>query len=804
MADYKLIGQSIAPQDLVAKVTGRAKYAEDFRAEGMLFAKLLASPMPHARVRAIDLSGALEVEGVVAVLTPEDLPEPEPGEEPLLTMEPRYEGQPILAVAAVDELTAAEAIERVRIDLEPLPFVLNPLDSLRPNGPDATLVGNVWMGEDEEERIGQLKWTEADFQGVGSDELPRGQHVDEWEWGENVDAVFERADMVLEETLYHQSQTHHPMEPRTSMAYWQNGRLYLHCSTQSVAVTRRSIAAQMDLDLADVVLISEYCGGGFGSKAGGSLIDIVPAMLSQKAGRPVMLRISRAEETSVGRARTGMLGWAKMGFRSDGRLLALDLFLVQDNGPFGRMGDSYSASGTASLNYSPESMRWRGVAVLTNTPPRSAQRAPGGAQAIAMIDPMMDRAARRLGIDRLQIRLINAPGQDGVYGSGRAPVTSSYAREALQRGNELFDWEERVQRSGQRNGSKVRGVGVALSNYAAGSIGYDGLGVIRPDGIFYIHQGIGNLGTHSVFDTARTAAELIDMPWERCQIIWGNTSNHAPHSSIQAGSQTTYAHTRANYALGEGVRARLQELVAADLGGSPEDYEVAGERVFRRGSPGTGMTFAQAAERAIELGGRFDGHELPDDIDAMTRASATALAGQGLVVAAKDTRPREGTTRAFVATFLEVDLDAETGVVDILDIVSVADCGTVLNPRGLIAQVNGGVIQGIGIAHSQKWAIDPTWGVHLAKGIEPSKPPTILDLPTTLTVEAVGLPDASNPIGAKGIGEAPVGAGAGALISAIEDAIGGQHPSHTPMTPDKVLNIIENDCLPCGRLETHL
>ncbi|HUE96286.1 MAG TPA: molybdopterin cofactor-binding domain-containing protein, partial [Longimicrobiaceae bacterium] len=667
MADYKLIGQTIPAQDLVAKITGRAKYAEDFRAEGMLFTKLLASPMPHARVRSIDYSEALRMPGVVAVLTPDEVPTSDPGAEPLLTWEPHYEGQPILAVAAIDETTAADAIERIQVDLEPLPFVLNPLDSLRPGGPDAHLEGNVWTGEAPNLSIGRLKWTQADFDAVGLDEMPRGATIDEWSFGEEVDDVFARADVVLEETLYHQTQTHHPMEPRTSMAYWQNGRLFLHCSTQSVAVTRRRVADQMGLPLEDVVLISEYCGGGFGSKAGGNLIDGIPALLARKTGRPIMLRITRAEETTLGRARSGLMGWAKMGFRRDGKLLALDLFLVQDNGPFGRMGDAFSASGTASLNYMPESMRWRSVAVLTNTPPRAAQRAPGGAQAIAMLDPMLDRAARRLGIDRLQIRMVNAPGHDGLYGPGRTPVTSSFAREALQMGDELFGWEERSRRSGQRNGSKVRGVGVSLSNYAAGSTGYDGLGVIRPDGIFYIHQGIGNLGTHSVVDTARAAAEVIDMPWDRCEILWGNTGNHAPHSSIQAGSQTTYAHTRANYALGEAVRARLQEIAAIDYGGSPDDYVVEAESVFHRSSSARGMTFARAARRAIELGGRFDGHELPDDINEMTRAAAAGLAGQGLVVAARDNRPGGGACRSFVATFIEVDVDVETGVMDVLD-----------------------------------------------------------------------------------------------------------------------------------------
>lgn len=799
MADYKLIGQSIGPQDLVAKITGRAKYAEDFRAEGMLFAKLLLSPMPHARVRSIDASAALRLPGVVAVLTADEVPQEDHPFEPCLTNEPLYEGEPILAVAAVDELTAANAIELIRVDLEPLPFALNPLDSLRPGASNASLKGNVYRERD----VVELKWPQEVFDAAGPDEMPIGEATDEWSYGD-VDAAFAQADVVIEETLNCHSVTHHPMEPRTAMAYWQNGKLYIHSSVQSVAQSRRGIADRLGLPLEDVILISEFCGGGFGAKIRGSVQEVIPSLLAKKAGRPVMMRITRAEETALGRGRPGMLGWAKMGFRSDGRMTALDFFVVQDNGPYARQGDGGTAGDVASLSYTPENMRFRQVPVLTNTPPRAAQRGPGGVQVVSMLDPMLDRAARRLGMDRYQIRLLNAPDADTRFGRGSAELTSCFAREALVRGAELFNWTERSSRSGQRNGSKVRGVGVSLSPYVGGSSGWDGLLVIRPDGKLYIHQGVGNLGTHSCLDTARAAAEVLDVPWEQCEVVYGNSARHLPHSSTQSGSQTTHAHTRANYVVGMAAREVIRELAALELGGSPGDYEVGGGRVYRRGSPGSGLDFAQLAQRAVARGGKFDGHEFPDDINDMTKESVRALAGQGLVVAAKDNLPHTARTYSFVVAFLEADVDVETGQLDILDVTAVADCGTVLNPRSLKAQALGGVIQGIGIAHSLKWAIDPTWGVHLAKRMEAAKPPTFMDLPAEVTFEAVNLPDPQNPVGSKGIGEPPVGAGAGALICAVEDALGGAHPSHQPLTPDKLLSIVENGCLPCGRLETHV
>ena len=171
---YKLIGKAYSTADLVAKVTGRAKYAEDFRAEGMLFAKLLVSPMPHARVRSLDASAALAMPGVEAILTADDLPEVDAPSERALTNEPLYEGEPILAVAAVDETTAADAIEAIQIDLEPLPFAIDPLDSLRPGGPNARLDGNTLAGRE----LTTIKWGHRRLGRGGPRRAPDGRRGD--------------------------------------------------------------------------------------------------------------------------------------------------------------------------------------------------------------------------------------------------------------------------------------------------------------------------------------------------------------------------------------------------------------------------------------------------------------------------------------------------------------------------------------------------------------------------------------------------------------------------------------------------
>ncbi len=815
MAGYKLLGHNYTTPDLVAKVTGRSKYAEDYRADGMLFAKLLLSPMPHARVRHIDASAALKMPGVHAILTADDLPVVAPptrgaaaaeeegpdskggrgqkiAAELGLTNEPVFQGQPILAVAAVDELTAADAIERIKIDFEPLPFCVDPLQSLRPGGPNARLEGNVYYGTAAK----ILKWTAEDWKEVEAGRLPMREAPDTWVVGD-VEAGFKEAAVIIDETVLCQSTSHQCMEPRTSMAYWENGKLFLHCSAQSTAHVSQSVGNWSGADRTKVVLLGDYVGGGFGGKNTETHFHTaIPALLSKKTGRPVMLRITREEDHFIGRARAGLVMRARIGFRKDGRITALDMFVVQANGPFARAGDYGTCAVVASANYTPLTMRFRGTAVLTNTPPHGPQRGPGGTQSNVLFEPLICQAARKLGIDEVEIRKINAPTTGMAFGvpdkkGVRSEFTSAFAREALEKGAEKFNWTERRKRSGQVRGSKVTGVGVSLANFTAGTIGFDGMIAILPDGKLNIYSGVGNIGTLSVHDTARVAAEFLDMPWEKCEVIWGNTGKHLPWSSRQGGSQTIHGTSRANYAAAMDAKQKLQEIAAKDLGGRPEDYTVGNQRVFRKGSPGTGMTFAQAAKRAIALGGKFDGHEVAKDLNVMTKESAKALAGIGLMGVAKDNYGRKGNTHSFVASFAEVEVDLETGEYKILDYLSVADCGTVINPRGLDGQLNGGAIQGIGYTRSQKWVYDQEHGVALARRFHYNKPPTILDIPAKMEWDAVNLPDPQTPVGAKGIAEAAVGAGAAALRCALAAAIGDDFVRRTPVGVDMILASVE-------------
>jgi CO/xanthine dehydrogenase Mo-binding subunit len=815
---YKVIGKNYTTGDLYAKVTGKAKYAEDYRADGMLFCKLALSPMPHARVRSIDARAALAMPGVKAILTADDLPAPansindngtvilaNPRGFLALTNEPLFQGQPILAVAAVDELTAAEAIEKIKIDLQPLPFVVDPLVSLRPGGPNARTDGNVWVrvpppppkpGERPAQtppELHTLKWTKEDFEAAKDGRLPLGKETEEWHVGD-VEAGLKNAALVLDETFVTPNTSHQCLETRTTMAYWQNGKVYVHTGTQSTAQTVPAIARWLGIDVSNVVFISEYTGGGFGSKITGDITLVIPALLSKKTGAPVMMRITREEENAIGRARPSLHGRMKVGFSKEGRITALDMFVICDNGPYDMVGDAFSSGRIVSVLYQPQAMRWRGVTVLTNTPPRTSQSSPGGMQGIALMEPVLAKAARKLGLDQVAIRRLNAPEGKAPFGplvAGKQQyATSAFIKEALDRGAEQFKWNERKVNTGKRNGTKVRGVGVSVSSYSGGTVGFDGLFVIKPDGRVYIQSGVGNLGTESWTDVHRVVAELLGVPWEKCDLTWGNTSKNLPWTCPSGGSQTTHAMTRAAHAVTSDAIAKLQQIAAKDLGGKPEDYVVANERVSRKGG-GAGMTLAHAAQRAIQLGGVYDGHELPPDINKFTVVSATALAGQGLLAVAKDKYPHDGNTFSFVATFAEIEADVETGQYRILDFLAYADVGTVLHPNALGGQILGRSILGIGHTIGQKWVYDQQYGLALSRRFHHTKPPTILDIPDKMNWGAVEIPDPETPIGARGIGEPPVGGGCAAILNALSDALGDEVFRRAPVTADVILASLE-------------
>ena len=785
-----LIGKNFTPPDVIGKVTGKARYVEDIHVDGLVYARLLTSPIPHAKVKSLDVTDALAMDGVVGILTADDVPPAEVPRPAILTNNPVFVGDPILAIAAINDTIATDALEKIKIEYEPLPFSVDPLHTLEPNGPDARAEGNVYAPAgfgDQTTRPEQIKWTSGQLDAFLNGEPPEGDMPIQWSVGD-IDEGFEQASFVIEQNFVTAGYAHHSMEPRSSMAYWQNGRCFLHGPCQSQSAPMPGLARILGIDIADLVFINEHCGGGFGSRSGPYEMLVLPAFFSKKINRPVALHLSRAEEFYLGKARSGFQGHVKIGFRTDGRISAMDLFLIQDIGCQTGFPSAQSAAGATSLVYQPETMRFRALPVMTNTTPKGAQRGPGQNQIAAAIEPLLDKAALNLEMDRLQIRMINAPVSDSLHGPRQEQMTSAHIREALEKGAERFDWVERQTRSRQRKGSKVTGIGIGQAYHAAGRDGYDGLLRIAPDGKIHLHSGVGNLGTYSYASTTRPAAEVLRCDWDNCVLHYGKSTENLPWSSAQNGSNTSFTHSRANYVAALDAVQKLKEIAASRLGGTDVDYDIGDERVFAISDPDRSMSYAEVAQAAIEMGGRYDGSEVPDEIHEVTKLAVGGIRGTGLVGVAKDTLGRRGAVPGLAVGFAEIELDLETGKYEIIDYLGVADCGTVVHPLGLAAQIRGGAVWGFGMAGLERHVYDPQTGLPANSGLYQCKPATYLDLPDSLSWDAVDIPDRDNPVGVKGIGEPVMGCAAAAVLCAISDALDGHVFNRTPVSADMIIN----------------
>jgi CO/xanthine dehydrogenase Mo-binding subunit len=238
------------------------------------------------------------------------------------------------------------------------------------------------------------------------------------------------------------------------------------------------------------------------------------------------------------------------------------------------------------------------------------------------------------------------------------------------------------------------------------------------------------------------------------------------------------------------ARDKLLQIAAMDLGGKPDDYDLQDERVVSKADPARALSFAECAQRAIELGGAFSGEAAPEDINPLTRRAVAGLAGTGLIGVAKDTLDKVGVVAGLAAGFIVIELDTETGRFKILDYLGVADCGTIIHPQSLATQISGGAVMGFGLACYERHVYDPRLGLPANIHLYECKPPSYLDVPAEMHWAAVDLPDPQSPIGSKGVGEPVQGCAAAALVCAISDALGGHVFNRTPIVPDMIINAL--------------
>lgn len=817
--EFKYVGEDFEVPDGRAKVTGEAKYADDYLFDDVLHAKTVKCPYAHAKVKNVDTSAAEEMSGVLATATYEDAPDSGIG-MPVLAEEPRVFGYPVAAVAATDEYTAAAAVEAIDVEYEVLDSVIDPVKTLKPGSPNPRTEGNIATGEAGGESsegqgggtnaIDTLKLEEAEFTDEYGREFPVGVDEDnwglKWSWGD-VSKGFEKADHVVETAVESHPIATNPMEPRSTVIHWKSDdTVDAWVSSQSMSLTHLGLAGMLGITPANLSIVNNFTGGGFGSKGTAYPQMAVPALLSKQVNRPVKIRGTRKEEFHWGNGRATLIIKVKVGIDDDGNITALDLEGIGDSGAYSSDALSTLSSGYNCLTqcYQPETLRARGIGVFTNTPKRWPMRGPGQNQAGLIVSQIMDKVAEKAGVDPLELKTKNAAQQEQeefdpenmpVAGPDRAPLTSAHLGAAYEQAAEAIDYEEKKRRSGTIEDSKIYGVGAGSASHESGYIGFDGLIGIHTDGTVEVRQGAGNLGTESYAAVARMVAETLDVDWDNVEVTWGE-SDKSSFTLGQFSSNTTFTEGLANVKAAETAIEYLTELAADELGGQPDEYEVIGGEIVNDDTDES-LTLGETAQLAVEAGGKYNGEEVPEkyteSLVPLTLAAARGLTGEALVAFGKSTgEDLGGFVTSLAGAIAEVSVDLETGKVKVEEMANWNDSGTVIHPESFSAQVEGGAVQGIGYVLSENYRHDEDTGIPLNTDFYKNKPPSILDYSERpLKVGAVGAPDPFGPHGAKGVGEPPYGAASAAVASAVRDALGVTF-TEFPMSPSAVLEKIES------------
>ena len=750
--------------DLAAKVLGSTRYTADLKRPGMLHAKVLRSPHAHARIAAIDTSAAERAPGVRAVLTWRDAPQARiDADLGVLEPELRFVGDEVAAVAADTSAQAEDALAAIRVEYEVLPAVFDAEQALAAEAPRVHPGGNL---------IGQKPLVEA-----------RG----------DVAAGFAQAVRIVEGTF--RTQVHAPvgMETRAALAEWDGGTLTVWKTSRAVHASDRPLLARVcGVPPERVRVICPAMGGGFGGKDE-SRCAALAALLARKAGRPVRLEYTRAEEFVAGRNRQSSVSRLRIGIAADGAPLAIELRSVLDAGAYAASSRNVMrriGQGALYLYRCPNA-RFEGSAVYTHRPAGGSFRALGAPLGHFALEVLVDQIAASLGMDPLDYRLrfgVPLAGQPGARRTprgeplpdepveGGVPFSSNGLAACLLAGAERIGWRERRRPngtagderrpgstageerrpSGTAGGARRRGIGVAMGIYKGG-VGREAQADVslRRDGRVAVNVGIVDLGQGSATVLAQIAAETLHVPLERVDVTLADTAA-TPPGHITAGSSTTVSSGSAVKAAAQTVRNRLQERAAAILGAT--DAVLADGRLTVPGDPGRSM--------AVE--------------EAMVRIGEPLTARAVLTVGSTDF-----ILNSFCAHFAEVEVEPETGRIRVLRYVAAHDSGRIVNPRLAASQVSGAVLQFLGIALREELYLDAATGVTLNPSFLEHKSTAIVDFPAIETIFA-GEPDPLGPYGAKSLGEPPAVPVLAAVANAVANAT-GVWLHEAPFTPQRVL-----------------
>ncbi len=722
---FETIGREVPAVDSAERVTGQALYTSDIQLPGMLHARILRSPYPHARIKRMETDRAASLPGVRAIISHLNVPAISwLNQSTILEPIVRFQGDEVAAVAADDEETANDALDLIDVEYENLPFVIDAEKALQVGAPRIYAQGNLVKGKPRIYVRGDTR---------------RG---------------FREADVIVEETFRTQTALHNCLEPHGAVASWDSQGLTVWESTQSIYRVQEDLAEAFQIPPNQIRVICQYMGGGFGSKQYSGKWAILAALLSRQTGRPVRLMLDRQEENLAAGNRSPTVQHLKIGARRDGTLTAIELSSVASIGAYG--WSVLAVEGPVQVMYACPNIRTEVRSVYTNTGPSRSFRGPGYVEGAFPLESLMDELADELQMDPLELRLKNYARFDQTTG---LDYSAKHLDQCYRKGAEMIGWNSGRRTAQDRGGRKV-GLGMASQVWGGGG-GPPAYAWVRvnKDGTVEVITGSQDIGTGVKTVFAQIAAEEFGLRPEQIIVHLGDTAK-GPYDPVSWGSMTVSSVGPAIRQAAIDARNQLCGIAAEYLGLPAGDVNLRGGSIYIKGRSQQHMTISEIAEEIGEF----------------------TILGKG----SREPNRTDIDVRTFGAQFAEVEVDTSTGEVLVSRVVTVHDIGRVINPLGGRNQVEGAVVQGIGYALTEGRVIDERSGVVLNVNLEDYQVPTALDF-GDIDQAFINQPDnRSNNLGAKGLGEPAMIPTSPAIANAIARATGIRFLS-IPITRDKII-----------------
>jgi carbon-monoxide dehydrogenase large subunit len=761
--ETRVVGTSVPRVDTVAKVTGGAVYGVDVRFAGMLVGRTLRAGIPHARIVNLDTSAARRVPGVRAVITGRDYPRqhgPLVKDQPALAVDRvRYAGEVVAAVSAEDDDAAQEAIERIAVDYEELPGVFDVVAAMEAGSP---LVHEDQMAYERSEvpglRLNPVPGTNISYHFT----LRKG----------DVAAGFDQSDLVVEDTFSTPFIQYAHLEPHVTVALWDGaGMMTLWTSTMGPHTLRGMLAEFLDLPLAQVRVVTGLVGGGYGSKMYLRAINPAAALLAMRVpNRHLRIAFDREDEFLTCPGRLPTVTTIRTGVKKDGTLVARQARIVWEKGAYADLG-AVIARNASYCSLGPYRLPHAAIdayLVYTNRQPGGGFRGLGIPQVAWAGEQQMDRVARELGLDPLELRRRN------IYREGDVSVTGETlknvgVRECLERAAAAIGWDQPLERRASSGARRGRGLACILKSTLTPTASF-GFVKLNGDGSAEVITSAVEHGQGAHTILAQIAAEELRIPMARIRCVMPDTSV-TPFDRSSTSSRTTFHMGNVVRIAAVDVRTQLVEMAASLLEAHPGDLEVADGAVAVRGLPDRSLSYVEVIQKFFGGPGNVVGRGV-----FSTKSFYDPM------------NPQTGQSRRptifwmYAAEAAEVEVDEETGQVRLARLASAADAGKAINPLNCIQQIEGSAVLGIGMALMEELVFDG--GRTLNPTFLDYKLPTLVDMPETQAIIVESGHD-EGPYGAKGVGESATAPVPAAVGNAVFDAIGVQL-KHLPIRAEKV------------------